>query len=308
MNIWILLGFFGFVMAAITLAGYFLSSKGTAASGEFGSGVTSAAPAVSGPTLSSGRAAFVEVFQSIGEAFPGAKRATNPYRKKLSLAGFRWPSALPVYYGIKCASAVFFAGLSGVGGLTYSDDAAMIPIAMLCGGALGWMIPDRVLGSRIRARAARIRTGLPAALDLLVLGLEAGQSLDQTIADTSRGLKHTYPELSAELAQLYLELRAGNVRAEAFREVSNRTNETELRKLMNVLVDSDRFGVTLGPSLRSHNKYLRTRFRQRAQEAARKIGVKLIFPVFFLIFPSVLLVTLGPAVIMMMTQLHAMMK
>ncbi len=307
MSIWVLLGFFAFVMAAITLAGYLLSSKGTAAGGA--SGPSPGAPgALAEPSLSSGRAAFVDLFRSIGEAFPGAKREANPYRKKLSLAGYRWPSAVPVYYGIKCASAVFFAGLSGVAGLTYSDDSSMIPIAMVCGAALGWMGPDRILASRIRARASRIRAGLPAALDLFVLGLEAGQSLDQTIADTSRGLKHTHPELSAELAQLYLELRAGNSRAEAFRDVSHRTNETEVRKLMNVLADSDRFGVTLGPALRSHNKYLRTRFRQRAQEAARKIGVKLIFPVFFLIFPSVLLVTLGPAVIMMTTQLHDLMK
>lgn len=305
MTIWLLLGFFAFVMAAITLAGHLLSGKTTEAS-------TSPAPSATGalaqPALTPGRAAFVDVFRSIGEAFPGAKQEANPYRKKLSQAGYRWPSALPVYYGIKCAACAFFAGLSGVASLTYSDDTTMIPVAMLCAGALGWMIPDRMLTSRIRARAERVRSGLPAALDLFVLGLEAGQSLDQAIADTSRGLKFTHAELSAELAQLYLELRAGNSRAEAFRDVSIRTNEIELRKLMNVLADSDRFGVTLAPSLRSHNKYLRTRFRQRAQEAARKIGVKLIFPVFFLIFPSVLLVTLGPAVIMMMTQLHNMMK
>lgn len=305
MTVWILLGFFAFVMAAITLAGYLLS-RTTEASGASASSATGGA--LSQPSLTPGTSAFVDVFRSIGEAFPNAKKEANPYRKKLSQAGYRWPSAVPAYYGIKCAAAAFFAGLSGVASLTFSDDLTMIPIAMLCAGALGWMIPDRVLTSRIRARAERVRTGLPAALDLLVLGLEAGQSLDQSIADTSRGLKFTHAELSAELAQLYLELRAGNSRADAFKDVAIRTNDVELRKLMNVLADSDRFGVTLAPSLRSHNKYLRTRFRQRAQEAARKIGVKLIFPVFFLIFPSVLLVTLGPAVIMMMTQLHNMMK
>jgi tight adherence protein C len=302
--IWVLLGFFMCVMAGVSLAGYFWSSKRASSNAP----APFATPALAEPSLTPGRAAFVDLFGRIGEAFPGAKQAANPYRKKLSLAGYRWPTAVSVFYGIKVATAALLAGSAGVAGLNYSDDSAMIPVAMLCAAALGWMIPDRILASRISARAGRIRAGLPAALDLLVLGLEAGQSLDQTIADTSRGLKLTYPELSAELAQLYLELRAGNSRAEAFRAVSERTKEIELRKLMNVLIDSDRFGVTLGPSLRSHNKYLRTRFRQRAQESARKIGVKLIFPVFFLIFPSVLLVTLGPAVIMMMDQLHAMMK
>jgi tight adherence protein C len=303
-DIWILLGLFAFIMAAVTLAGYLLTSKGTASDAPTSSG----SAALAEPSLTPGRAAFVDIFRSIGEAFPGANREENPYRKKLSLAGYRWPSAVPVYYGIKFATTALFSGLAGVASLTYSEDTSMFPIAMVCSGALGWMIPDRILSSRIKARAARVRAGLPAALDLLVLGLEAGQSLDQSIADTSRGLRHTHADLSAELAQLYLELRAGNSRAQAFRDVSLRTNEPELRKLMNVLIDSDRFGVTLGPSLRSHNKYLRTRFRQRAQESARKIGVKLIFPVFFLIFPSVLLVTLGPAVIMMMTQLRNIMK
>ena len=86
-----------------------------------------------------------------------------------------------------------------------------------------------------------------------------------------------------------------------------RNQDSELRKLANLLVDSDRFGVSIGPALRTHAKYLRTRFRQQAQEKARKVGVKLIFPVFFLIFPSVILVTLGPAVILLFTQMKALM-
>ena len=137
----------------------------------------------------------------------------------------------------------------------------------------------------------------------MVLGMEAGQSLDQSIAGSSRGLKRTHPDLSGELAQLYLELQTGQSRADAFRSFGARNKEQELRRLGNLLVDSDRFGTSLGPALRTHAKYLRTRFRQQAQEAARKVGVKLIFPVFFLIFPSVLLVTLGPACMMMYKQL-----
>jgi tight adherence protein C len=103
-------------------------------------------------------------------------------------------------------------------------------------------------------------------------------------------------------------LGAGHLRADAFRNLAIRTGEPELRKLSNLLIDSDRFGSSLAPALKTHAKYLRTRFRQQAQEAARKVGVKLIFPVFFLIFPSVLLVTLGPACIMMYTQLQVLLK
>ena len=142
----------------------------------------------------------------------------------------------------------------------------------------------------------------------MVLAMEAGQALDQSIADASRGLKRTYPDLSGELAQLYMELRTGGTRADSFRALAARNKEPELRKLSNLLIDSDRFGVSIGPALRSHAKYLRTRFRQLAQEKARKVGVKLIFPVFFLIFPSVLLVTLGPACMMMYQQLKTLVQ
>jgi len=215
---------------------------------------------------------------------------------------------LPIFYGIKCGSALFFAGLLGIAALIYQKQPALTPVPMICGLGIGFLLPDRVLGSRVRARGQRLRSAIPPALDLMVLAMEAGQSLDQSIADASRGLKRNYPDLSAELAQLYMELRTGGSRADSFRALAARNKDPELRKLSNLLIDSDRYGVTIGPALRTHAKYLRTRFRQQAQEKARKVGVKLIFPVFFLIFPSVLLVTLGPACMMMYEQLNSMLK
>jgi len=251
---------------------------------------------------------FFDLFRSIGENFPAAKDEQNPYRIRLASAGYRWPSALPVFYGIKCMNALFVAGLLGTAALIYKGEAYAALVPMLSGAGFGFMLPDRVLSSRINARRRRLRSAIPAALDLMVLGIEAGQSLDQSIADASRGLKRTHPDLSGELAQLFLELRASTSRADSFRNFGVRTREPELRKLANFLIDSDRFVISLGPAIRTHAKYLRTRFRQQAQEAARKVGVKLIFPVFFLIFPSVLLVTLGPACMMMFQQLKAIMS
>src|SRR5262249_48731666 len=130
--------------------------------------------------------------------------------------------------------------------------------------------------------------------------VEAGQALNQAIVVTSRELKQAHPDLSDELSQVNLELRAGKSRGEALQQLGIRNGDLELKRLSSLLIDSDRFGTSLGPALRTHPKYLRTRMRQRAQESARKVGAKLIFPVFFLIFPSVLLVTLGPAVLYMM--------
>jgi len=106
---------------------------------------------------------------------------------------------------------------------------------------------------------------------------------------------------------LHLELKANTSRAEALRNFSVRSNDMELRKFANLLIDTDRFGTSVGPALKTHARYLRIRFRQIAQEKARKVGVKLIFPVFFLIFPSVILVTLGPALILLYAQMKNLM-
>lgn len=298
--------FFVFVLAAVTAAGYGyqrLFGRGEAEAAGEGS-----AELLAGNAPGGSRAAFANLFQSIGENFPAAKNERNPYRIRLVAAGYRWPAALAIYYGIKCGSALFLAGLLGILAIVSQHEGAAAPLPMICGLGLGFLLPDRVLHSRVEARAQRLRSAIPAALDLMVLAMEAGQSLDQSVADASRGLKRTHPELAGEFAQLFLELRTGGSRAEAFRGMAARNKEPELRKLANLLIDSDRFGVSIGPALRAHAKYLRTRFRQQAQEKARKVGVKLIFPVFFLIFPSVLLVTLGPACIMMVQQLRTLVQ
>jgi tight adherence protein C len=297
-GIWDGAGLFAFVLTGVVAAGY-VYQRLTAQRGIDG---PAAARTANSPS------AMANLFQSIGENFPAVKNEKNPYRRRLVAAGYRWPAALPIFYGIKCGSALFFAGVAGILALVYRGEPSLTPIPMICGLGIGFLLPDRVLDSRVRARAQRLRSAIPPALDLMVLVMEAGQSLDQAIADTSRSLKRNYPDLSAELAQLYLDLRTGGTRADSFRALAARNNETELRKLSHLLIDSDRYGVSIGPALRSHAKYLRTRFRQQAQEKARKVGVKLIFPVFFLIFPSVLLVTLGPACIMMYQQLNGLLR
>jgi tight adherence protein C len=299
-DLWLAAGFFAFVLTAVAAAGYCYQRLAERRDG------TGSPQLLAGERQTASRTAFANLFQSIGENFPAAKNEQNPYRVRLTAAGYRWPTALAIFYGIKCGSALFFAGLFGILALVYQHDPSIIPLPMICGLGIGFLLPDRVLSSRVHSRAQRLRSAVPAALDLMVLAMEAGQALDQSIADASRGLKRTHPDLSGELAQLYMELRTGGTRADSFRAIAARNKEPELRKLANLLIDSDRFGVGIGPALRSHAKYLRTRFRQLAQERARKIGVKLVFPVFFLIFPSVLLVTLGPAIMMMAQQLKTL--
>lgn len=297
--------FFLVILGGVTAAGYLLVLR---PSEEPESPATDLAPATA--TLPEGRITgadlLIDAFRRIGGAIPGATEEDNPYRKKLIAAGYRWPSALPVYYGIKCASALLVAILTTWIAISLSADTTIILLPMICGGAFGYMMPDRILTMLASARAKRLRRALPSALDLMVLALEAGQSLDQSIIDTSRALKSSHPDLATELLLLHLDLRANTSRADSLRNLAERNEDPELRKVTTLLIDADRFGTTLGPALRTHSRYLRIRFRQKAQEAARKLSVKLIFPVFFLIFPSVVLVTLGPAAIMIMTQLKAM--
>jgi tight adherence protein C len=187
--------------------------------------------------------------------------------------------------------------------VTFGQDASDAFFPAVCGLGFGYMVPDRILTRLAHRRSGLLRRGLPAALDLMVLAVEAGQALDASILDTSHGLRISYPDLAAEFTQLHLELKANTSREEALRNFARRTRDSEIQKFAALMIDTDRFGTSLGPALRVHARYLRTRFRQGAQEKARKVGVKLIFPVFFLIFPSVILVTLGPAVLLIFSQM-----
>lgn len=291
---------------AISLAFFIAVMTGTILCGQWVLRRVAATNPDTVPDQTSG-AILLDVFRSIGEQFPAAHKEENKYRVQLAQLGYRGPSAVAVFYGIKFTSALLTSALIGLAlVLGNRETAAIAPV--LCGAGFGFLFPDRLLKARIRTRKKRIRAGLPAALDLMMLGLEAGQSLDHTLEYASRALKNTHADLSWELGYAYLELRAGDGRAAAFRNLAERNAEPELRKVSTLLMDSDRFGTSLGPALRNHAKYLRIRYRQQAQEAARKVGVRMIFPIFIFIFPSVLLVTLAPACIMMYQELQSLMK
>jgi tight adherence protein C len=296
----LLIAFFLFTLAAVSAAGYAFVLKPSRAQGESGN-----APfplVLDHPDLPAAQAAAMDVFRMMGEALPPWAANAAELRRELAAAGYRWPSAVSVLLGIKCASALMLAAAGAWATVTFGQASnAFLPAA--CGLAFGYMVPDRILTRLARRRSALLRRGLPAALDLMVLAVEAGQALDAAILDTSRGLRISHPDLAAEFTQLHLELKTNTSREDALRNFSRRTRESEIQKFAALLIDTDRFGTTLAPALRVHARYLRTRFRQSAQERARKVSVKLIFPVFFLIFPSVILVTLGPAVLLIYTQM-----
>lgn len=300
----LLITFFLFTLAAVSAAGYAFVLKPSRTGSQ--TGAPSVPLALDHPDLPAAQAAAMDIFRLMGEALPPWAARTAELRAELAAAGYRWPSAVSVLLGIKCASAVMLAAAGAWAAVTFGDQASGAFLPAACGLGFGYLLPDRIIARLAQRRSGNLRRGLPPALDLMVLAVEAGQALDAAILDTSRGLRISYPDLATDFTQLHLELKANTSREEALRNFGRRTRDTEVKKFAALLIDTDRFGTSLGPALRVHARYLRTRFRQAAQERARKVGVKLIFPVFFLIFPSVVLVTLGPAVLLIMTQMKGL--
>jgi tight adherence protein C len=300
MTFGLLAGLFLFILAAVSAAGYlfvFRASESESATLDIPQGIS-----LDQQDLPAAQAAILDTFRALGDSLPlpGDRIA---FRRQLIMAGYRWPSAVAIFLGLKAASAIMFGIAAGWLAVINDVDTGAVLLGGVCGLGFGYLIPDRILDRMGTARVGRLRRALPAALDLLVLAVEAGQGLDAAILDTSRGLRTTHPELASEFTILHLELKANASRADALRNFAERSHDIELRKFSNLLIDTDRFGTSVGPALKTHARYLRIRFRQIAQEKARKVGIKLIFPVFFLIFPSVILVTLGPALILLFTQM-----
>jgi len=295
----ILAGFFLFVAASVIAAGYMFLEKGEKTS----------SPSILGqPDLPGGQALLAQALQRVGETVPGGQVESNPTRRLLISAGYRYPSAVPILSGVKFAAALIFAIGLAVGAAINGAEMSSALLGMLCGAGFGFLLPEVILKRMVRARRERIRRAIPVALDLLTLSVEAGQAMNQALMETSLELHDAHPDLSDELTQVNLELRAGKSRPDALLQLGARSGEPELKRVASLLIDSDRFGISLGPALRTHAKYPRTRMRQQAQESARKVAAKLIFPIFFLIFPSVLLVTLGPAVLHMSKHFTEMVK
>jgi len=171
-------------------------------------------------------------------------------------------------------------------------------LAVALGGCgLGYLLPGIILARLAKRRQHRIRLGLPDALDLLVVSVEAGLGLDQAIQRVGDELAFAHPDLSDELRLINLELRAGKGRAEALRNLAERTGVDDVSSLVTMLVQTDKFGTSVAQSLRVHSETVRTKRRQRAEEAAAKTGVKMVFPLVFCVFPAIWVVTIGPAAI-----------
>jgi tight adherence protein C len=169
------------------------------------------------------------------------------------------------------------------------------------------LLPDILLTWRVHVRQHRLRRGLPDGLDLLVICVEAGLGLDQALMKVSQDMRITHHELSEELQLVNLEMRIGKSRIEALRELARRTGLDDIKSLVAMLVQTERFGTSIAQSLRVFSDDMRTRRRQRAEEMSAKTSVKMVPPLVFFIFPALMVVILGPAVLTVMRQLMPVM-
>ena len=251
---------------------------------------------------------IVTVLHQIGSYVPTSEAEMDTLRADLVRAGFRSENAVPVFYGLRltCVAVMFLATLFLQNKVP--DNPAMRIALMGFGCVAGWIMPKFFLEKRVAKRQMILRLSLPDALDLLVVSVEAGLGLDQAIQHVARELQVSHPQLSEDMSMVTLEMRAGKRRSDALRNFAERTGEPEIQKLVAILIQNDRFGTSMGESLRTHSDFLRTRRRQEAEERAGKVGVKLVFPIFFFILPSMLIVAAGPGILQIFKYLFPMMK
>lgn len=251
---------------------------------------------------------IVRTIQRVGEKVPISPQDASRTRRYLIAAGYRSDTAVVTYYGIKVLLCVTMAVLVFVFRF-YLPAIPVLRLTLTVGGVLaGFFIPNLVLDHLVSRRHEDLRFSLPDALDLMVVSVEGGLALDQAVQIVSRELEITHPAICDELKLVTLEMRAGTRRADALRHLAERTGEREIRNLVAVLVQTDRFGTSMAESLRTHSDFLRIRRRQDAEERANKVGVKLVFPIFFCILPSMFLVTGGPAMLQVFKQLRPLMR
>jgi tight adherence protein C len=234
--------------------------------------------------------AVLSAFKRLGDVAPKRDSETGTLQQRLVTAGYRQRDALVVFLGMRVSFAVlcFLFAMSGL-----ITRPGLILGLVFC--AVGFVVPGIVLARVAKRRQRRIQVGLPDALDLLVVSVEAGLGLDQAIQRVSEELAFAHPDLCDELRLINLELRAGNPRADAMQNLARRTALDDVSSLVTMLVQTDKFGTSVAQSLRVHSETLRTKRRQRAEEAAAKTGAKMVFPLALCIFPAILIVTLGPA-------------
>ncbi|MGC9947039.1 MAG: type II secretion system F family protein [Bryobacteraceae bacterium] len=308
MPIFVIIAFFMVLMVAIAAFGYQRYARPGQVYEQLGEPVIEAPTAGMPQDPEVHKAREYKIIQKVGELMPVSSDDSSMTKTMLTHAGYRSDNAVKIYYGIRLLSTVSMGlvGLALRNSLSANPSLHIVfPAAMALGG---FIAPNFMLEKRIKKRLTTLRLALPDALDLMVIAVEAGLGLDQAIQYVATELRNAHRELTEEFTLTNLEIRAGKRRADALKNLGERSGEPELRKLTAILIQNDRFGTSVAESLRQHSDHLRIRRRQEAEERAAKVGVKLVFPIFFFILPAMMLVCAGPGVLGVVKYLLPLMK
>jgi|SRR6185312_11564163 len=249
---------------------------------------------------------MAKLLGSLGQLIPNSPQDLGLMKRELGAAGFRSPHAVSIYVGIKLVSCLVLILLA----LIFRTHLTANPLNRLLlpvfGAVGGYLVPGFLLGRLVKRRRLQIRLALPDVLDLLVICTEAGCALDKAILNVSREFKTFHPVISEELSMVNMEMLAGGSRIDALRNFATRTGEEELKKLVAILIQTDRFGTSIAEALRTQSEFLRVRRRQEAEERAGKVGVKLVFPIFFFCMPALTILVAGPGFLQLFRTLPAL--
>jgi tight adherence protein C len=243
-----------------------------------------------------------ELLSALGERMQASQGTTQSAAKKLLAgAGYFSSNAVAILYGLKLAMALVVGALFFTAAPAIATWLALprnlILLIGLWGVALGWVVPTMILAHKANKRKHEILRALPDALDLMVVCVEAGLGLNQAIQRVAEEIMYLSPSLGEQMSLVNLEIRAGTPRDEAMRNFANRTDLDDVRSIATVLIQTERFGTSVATALRTHSETLRTKRRQRVEEAAAKTAIKMLFPLVFCIFPAMFIVILGPGLI-----------
>jgi tight adherence protein C len=251
---------------------------------------------------------FHDLVKRLGDFVPASPKDVTIMQRRLIRAGYRNEQGLKILYGSKLFLGITLPVVAGLLLSNSSADPNNKLMSIVAAAAVGFFGPNEYIRLAAKRRQKQIQRGLANSLDLLVVCVESGLGLDQALIQVAKELEKAHVEISEEFTLVNLELKAGKRRVEALRNLAERTAVEDLKKLVAVLIQADRFGTGVSQSLRAHSDYMRVQARQVAEEKAAKLGVKLVFPIFFCILPSLFVVTVGPVVVKIIRELLPMMN
>jgi tight adherence protein C len=235
------------------------------------------------------------VLQALGQQVGSGRKDTTAVRLFLVQAGYSDPSAVSIYWASRVSLAAGLTGLAILGLPVLGVASGQMLLGILWLGVLGWVGPTFYVRSRLKARQKEVQLALADMLDMLVVCVEAGLGLNQALVRVADEIDHVSPVMSEQLAMVNLEMRAGTPREEALKNLAERTGLADIRSLVSMMIQTDRFGTSVADALRVHSETMRTKRRQRAEEAAAKTTIKLVFPLVLFVFPAMFVVVIGPS-------------